>query len=118
MIPPVMRRLAKRPVGASGVAAEKRLAKRVGGRLTPASGALSGAKGDVVLPAVLLEAKSTVNDSLSLKLDWLVKIAGEARAVGKDPALAVTFTTGDGRPRAGGSWVLISERRFREMEQG
>ncbi len=117
-LPPVLRRAAARAVGGAGPAAEKRLAKRLGGRQTPASGAMVGAKGDVMLPAMLMEAKSTVRDSLALKLDWLAKIAGEARAQGKVPALAVVFATGDGRPRPDGAWVLMPEAAFRELTEG
>ena len=114
-LPPALRRAQARPVGAAGVASEQRLAKRLGGRQTPASGAMAGAKGDVELPGVLLEAKSTTADSMSLKLDWLAKIAAEARAAGKQPALAVTFVTGDGRPRPNGSWIMVSEQAWREL---
>lgn len=115
MIPPVLRRAQARPVGAAGTAAEKRLAKRVGGRQTPASGAMVGAKGDVMLSSMLVEAKSSTRDSLGLKLDWLAKIAGEARNAGKTPALAVTFVTGDGRPRPNGAWVMLPESVFLEL---
>ena len=117
MIPPIMRRQSARPIGAEGLAAEKRIAKRVEGRQMPGSGAMQGAKGDVTLPDVLLEVKSTVNDSLSLKLEWLAKITGEARAVGKEPALSVLFTTGDGRPRKDGAWVMVTERYFNELQE-
>lgn len=116
MIPPVLRRQEARPVGSAGTVSEKRLAMRLGGRQTPASGAMEGAKGDVVLPDVLMEAKSTVNDSMSLKLDWLAKIAAEARTEGKRPALAVTFTTGDGRPRSDGAWVMVPEWVWKDMQ--
>ena len=114
-LPPAWRRAAARPVGAAGVKSEKRLAKRLGGRQTPGSGALEGAKGDVVLPDVLMEAKSTTNDSMSLKLDWLAKISGEASNQSKQPALSVTFVTGDGRPRKDGAWVMIPERVWKEL---
>lgn len=108
-------RLSKeRKIGGAGIRSENHLAKRVGGRLRPASGALPGAKGDVDLPSFLMEAKSSTGDSLSLKREWLAKIGKEARSVGRVPALAVTFSYDDGRPIPDGAWVMVPEWLFKE----
>jgi hypothetical protein len=104
----------ERRIGKAGLSSEARLARRVQGRLQPASGAMAGAKGDISLPAVLLEAKSTTGGLLPVRHAWLLKIAKEARAAGKLPALAITFTTGDGRPLPDGAWVAIPEWLFNE----
>lgn len=104
--------------GTAGRASEKRLAGRVGGRLKPASGAMEGAKGDLETKALLIEAKATEADSLRLTLAWLTKIAGEAQDAGKLPALAVTFVTGDGRPRRDGAWVMLREADFNALMKG
>jgi hypothetical protein len=101
-------------IGKSGRRSEARLARRLQGRLQPASGAMAGAKGDVSLPAVLLEAKSTTGGMLPVRHAWLAKIAREARAAGKIPALGITFTTGDGRPLPDGAWVAVPEWLFDE----
>ena len=58
-----------RPIGKTGRQAEKNLARRLGAGLTPASGA-AGAKGDMVVGAWLVEAKSTTGDSLGVKYEW------------------------------------------------
>jgi len=100
------------------MASEARLSVRLSGRQTPASGAIVGAKGDVVLPTFLLEAKSTTANSMVLKLDWLAKIHNEARSLSKEPALAVSFTTGDGKPVKNGAWVLMTEAMFKELTSG
>jgi hypothetical protein len=113
--PPYLKRQAARPVGAAGVRSERRLAKQLGARLQPASGARAGAKGDAQLAAVLLEVKSTVAASMVLKLDWLAKITREARAVHCTPVLAVNFTLADGRPVADGQWVLMPLSRWQEL---
>lgn len=84
--------------------------------MTPASGALDGAKGDMAIGNWLLENKSTVNESVSLKLDWLLKIAQEALEKGKNPGLCIQFTHKAGGPRKGGSWVMISEAAFKELQ--
>jgi len=107
-------RLAKERIGKTGRSSEARLARRVQGRLQPTSGAMAGAKGDISLPAVLLEAKSTTRATLPVRHAWLLKIAQEARSMGKVPALAITFTTGDGRPLPDGAWVAIPEWLFNE----
>ena len=101
-------------IGSTGRRSEARLAQRLQGRLQPASGAMAGAKGDVSLPEVLLEAKSTTAGLLPVRHAWLAKIAKEARAAGKIPALGITFTTGDGRPVPDGAWVAVPEWLFNE----
>jgi hypothetical protein len=100
-----------------GQLAESRAAKRLKGRLTPASGAMEGAKGDIKTHTFLIESKATVNDSLSVKLPWLEKIDKEALDTGRDPALIVQFVDAAGKPRKSGSWVLIPERLFKELSE-
>jgi hypothetical protein len=56
---------------------------------------------------VLMEAKSTTSNSIGLKLAWLIKIAGEARMVGKTPALAISFVNEQGVPYKDGDWILL-----------
>ena len=97
-----------------GTKAEKRTAKRLNGRLTPASGALAGAKGDMRVAACLMEMKVTKHGSLSLKHSWLKKIAKEALDIGRTPALNVQFVDSFGQPIPDGSWVMIPERVFKE----
>lgn len=62
----------------------------------------------------LIEAKSTINDSMSVKYAWLAKIEMEALSTGKTPALFVTFLKPSGDELSGGSWVLVPERVFKE----
>ena len=112
---PYMRRREQHKIGKAGRASEKRLTKDLGGRGRPASGALEGAKGDIDLGPVLLEAKSTTNASMALKLDWLLKISREARSEGKTPALSVSFVQPDGTPVMDGDWVLIPMHKFRQL---
>jgi hypothetical protein len=113
-----LERRAKHAIGKQGRASEKKLAKQLGVRPRPASGAMEGAKGDIPLPGVLMEAKSTTSDSLGVKLDWLAKIGNEARSEGKSPALAVTFVDGVGNPRKDGQWVMIPLNLWNEHIRG
>lgn len=106
----------KASAGIHGVRSEKRVAKRIGARTQIASGALPGAKGDMTAQDFLIEAKSTVNGSLAVTLNWLSKIAGEAENVSKTPALAITFVRSDGTPQNDASrWVMITEDTFKKV---
>lgn len=111
-------RRAKHAIGQQGRASEKKLAKQLGVRARPASGAMEGAKGDIPVGRTLMEAKSTTNDSMSVKLDWLAKIGHEARSEGKTPALSVTFVDGTGAPKRDGQWVLVPLHVWNEHMRG
>lgn len=115
---PFLNRQTKTKIGETGNRSEKKTAKRLGGRQTPASGAMAGAKGDIELPAFLVEAKSTIKESISLKREWLTKISGEALGKNKAPCVAITFTTENGLPKPRGKWILIREQDFKELTDG
>lgn len=88
---------------------EKRLAKQFGGRRVAGSGAPVAAHnrrgwrtdspgkqretlgGDVSTTQLHIEHKYTEHASISVKLEWLEKVAEAARALGREPALVVTF---------------------------
>ena len=112
-IPYLVRRNQHR-IGKAGRKSEDRLIKQLGGKGRPASGAMPGAKGDIEIGAFLMEAKSTMRDSMTIKLDWLAKIGREARAEGKTPVLSVSFVDEHGRPRMDGEYVLIPLYKFQE----
>lgn len=109
---PYLRRKNKEGIGSAGRKSETRLTKKLGGRARPASGALESAKGDIVKGEFLIEAKSTQADSFSIQLTHLAKIKAEAMSHDKTPALTVDFTTGNGKPKRYGSWVLIEQSEF------
>jgi hypothetical protein len=98
-----------------GTEAEKHCAKRLGATLTPASGALPGAKGDMFTDRFRIESKATVKDSYRLSLDVLCKAADEASEQGQVPAVAVQFVLPDGRLRRCGGWVCMPENVFKEL---
>jgi hypothetical protein len=106
----------KRARNSHGLKAEKRLAKRAGGRSRPGSGAIAGAKGDIVFPDFLMEVKSTVHGSMSIKQEWLRKIQKEALTCGKSPALTIQFVDVFGRTGiVESSWVMMTESQFLEF---
>ena len=104
---PYFRRLTSRGKSSHGKASEKRVAKSIGARLTPASGAVQSDKGDFKTPLILGEAKSTIHASITIEYDWLLKIAHEAMHKGKTPALTISFVTGNGDVKRDGDWVLL-----------
>lgn len=70
---------------------EKELAYRVGGKTTPASGALD-VKGDVRVKGVMrIEAKTTQHKSFSLTREMLRKIEDAGLASGELPAMEIEF---------------------------
>jgi len=84
---------------------EKRIAHRSGGKCQPASGALPFAKGDVLTPQLLIEAKSTAKESLSIKKKWLEKISLEAQKVQREPALTIHFESTDNYTEQ--DWICV-----------
>jgi len=105
----------RRSKRAHGTTSEQKTAKRLNGRLTPASGALEGAKGDFNMTSFLVECKSTIHHSIGLKLDWLLKIKGEARKKEKMPALTITYVNGAGEPLTDGRYVVLREDDFKSI---
>lgn len=78
-------------------AQEKKLAIRVGGSLTPASGARD-IKGDVRIKNVVrIEAKTTKNASFSVTRDMIDKIETAAVNSGEMPVLVIEFNDGFGK---------------------
>ena len=118
MTNPYLNRLEKRGKVSHGKASEKKLAKSIGARLTPASGAIDSAKGDMKVGEFLIESKSTIHGSISLDRDFFLKIVHEAMFTGKTPALTVSFVNGDGTPKKEGEWVCIPLHLFKSMLEG
>ncbi len=100
-----------------GTLSEKKVSKRLEGKLNPGSGAIGGIKGDIKFKEILMESKATIKDSISIKLDWLAKISREASDSSRSPALSVTYVNADGDPRKFGKWVMIPESLFKEINE-
>lgn len=113
--PSFLRRGNGKDKGVAGRAAERLIAKRVGGTTTPGSGALEGAKGDLRVGSFLVENKSSTNDSFSIKKDHLYKIYQEALEVSKSPALSFQFVNSHGTSDKRDRWVCMPESVFMEF---
>lgn len=110
-------RLGVANAGDHGERSERRLAKTLRANLTPASGAMRGAKGDFLRKDLMMEAKSTIHASLSVELGWLVKVSEEALAVGKLPALTMSFVRPDGKSKPHGDWVAVPLHVFEALTE-
>ena len=107
---------------------EKRVAKVLGGLVTPASGAVAGNKGDVKgvrawLFDFLVECKTTCGNRLPLQAVWLAKVTSEAGPL-RIPALAIRFEA-DVMARLSQKygvdteqdWVMIPLSAFQKMQR-
>lgn len=119
---PFLIREAAAPRSSHGKKYEKKGALSLAASLTPASGAMVGAKGDMrkrrnQLQSHLIEAKSTTANSLSVQLAWLVKISEEALAQGMQPALLMAFVTPEGRPvpHCESQWVALPLQVYNQL---
>ena len=88
---------------------EKRIAKRIGGSRTAASGAYWQRKGDVRSDDLLIEHKYTGKKSFSVKSDVLKKIMREAILDGRIPVLGIHLD--------GEDYVILTEHDFIEMRE-
>lgn len=70
---------------------EKRVAKSLGGKVQKGSGSVPFHKGDIKTTELLVEAKRTDKDSMSVKKEWFEKVTREAMAYNKIPALSIEF---------------------------
>ncbi len=106
-----------RLIGTAGRKSEKRLAKTMGGTLRPNSGAVQGAKGDIVVGDTLVEAKSTTGRAIRVEHAWLGKISQEARDAGKTPLCTLSFSSEDGRPVPNGEWVCMRLSDYQYLKE-
>lgn len=79
-------------------AQEKKVAKEIGGRVTPASGALWGSKADVRNSRFLVECKTTEKSQYSLSYSTWEKIRHEALNDGfREPVMCIDLVSGKNR---------------------
>lgn len=105
---------------------ENTFAGKIGGHRKVRSGAHrahgvydtgSGFEGDVSNEIFEFECKQTKNRSISLKVDWLNRMAMGARPKGKVPGLHIQFT-GPIDVICDTKWVMIEESVFLELING
>lgn len=93
---------------------EKLIAKKLGGKVVPNSGAIMFGAGDVQLDDWLIEAKTKTSpsESMTIKKSWLEKNEEEAFAMGKEHS-ALIFDFGDTHyPQ---EYVVITMEEFKRL---
>lgn len=95
---------------------EKQVAKRIGGKQQPNSGATAFRKGDVLAGSFCIECKTSTTEkqSVSIKRDWIDKLKQEAFAMNK-PNWALVFNFGDLRNAE--NFYIINEALFKQLQQ-
>ena len=113
---PYLDRLAVRGGRNDGKASEKIVARSLGARLHPNSGAKAGAKSDASKGDFRLEMKSTVHQTLKVEKAWLDKINDEALRNRQRPGLVMSFVDNDGKPlQSNATWVAVPKWVFDEL---
>lgn len=74
-----------------GIKAERKLAKDIDGKTTPASGA-SIIKGDIITDRFVIQSKYTDKKSFSLKLKDLLQAEADALHEGREPLFMIEFS--------------------------
>lgn len=91
---------------------EKQVAKRLGGRVHIASGALPMKKSDLSTSDFQIECKTTAAGSHSVKVDILAKVTLEASQRNRRPALSIRF---EGEKDPNRDWILVRLCDFEEL---
>lgn len=91
---------------------EKQVAKTVGGKIVPNSGAIKFGAGDVQTDNILIECKTCVQEkkSFSIKKEWLDKNEEEAFSVGKQYSV-LAFNFGEDTD----NYYVLNERAFKKF---
>lgn len=91
---------------------EKVVAKQLGGKVQPNSGATDYYKGDVVTDSMLIECKTVMKpqSSVSLKKEWFLKNEQERFAQKLDYS-AIAFDFGDGSEQ----YIAMSISQFKRI---
>lgn len=93
---------------------ENKVAKELGLKTQPNSGATAFAKGDLKDENILVECKTLTRPQKSRKIEkeWLTKIQEEQLAMGKMLS-ATIFDFGDGN-----NFVILTEQDFKNLYEG
>jgi hypothetical protein len=91
---------------------EKRLAKDLGAKRTPQSGAKDTAPADMILGNYVIESKATNKDSIVLHKEWLDQLTQSPINYGKIPTLVLDFT------KHGERYIILDETDFKKLIKG
>ena len=103
---------AKKPTSFYSSRQEKTVAKAIGGKVTPNSGATPWVKGDILAEKFLIECKTKTSssESISIKKEWITKNSAEALFMGKEYS-ALAFNFGPDQE----NYYIIDEYLFQDL---
>lgn len=87
---------------------EKKLAKDIGAKRTPQSGAMDTSPSDMIKGNFIIESKATKGKSISVREEWLSTLKYTPMHLGKIPTLILDFLK---RSR----YVIMSEDDFKKL---
>lgn len=90
---------------------EKRLAKDIGAKRTPKSGAIATSPSDMIKGQYIIESKATKGKSISVKESWLSILKYSHIHLGKIPTLILEF------PKQK-RYVVMAEEDFNKLIEG
>ncbi len=93
---------------------EKRLAKKLGAKRQPNSGATPGAKGDIKTPEILFDSKQTGDTKITVTSEMLGKISLEAQQINRYPGLILTLQT---HLLVSSEWAMIPLDYFKQLSE-
>lgn len=93
---------------------EKYIAKKLGGKVQPNSGAANFVAGDVKLDFMLIDAKTvtTPKKSVSIREEWFDKIKYEAFSMNREMS-CIAFNFGPGKS----NYYALPEKDFKQLIQ-
>jgi len=83
----------KNTIKRESIKQEKKLAKALGAKRVPQSGAQETSPNDMIKGNYVIESKATKRKSISLKKEWLDQVKQSPINYGKIPVLVLDFTT-------------------------
>lgn len=91
---------------------EKQIAKKLGGKVQPNSGAANFVAGDVKLEFMLIDAKTVITPkkSVAIREEWFDKIKYEAFSMGKEMS-CIAFNYGPNKP----NYYVVNEKDFMQL---
>lgn len=89
---------------------EKKLAKDIGAKRTPQSGAQDTSPSDMIKGNYIIESKSTQGKSLSVREDWLRTLKYSPMHLGKIPTLIIEFVKR-------GRYIIMAEEDFKKLTE-
>lgn len=101
-----------------GQKTETRILKKIKAQKQPASGSIPGIPNDGIKGKYLIEVKSTVRGSLSVKREWLEALDESALLRSKTGALIVVFNNATRALLGCQEWVAIPLSAFERMSNG